>query len=108
MVIKPQLKKNYGVKTLTLFGSYSSNEVLPESDIDVMIEFDKSPGIRFIYLADELEQLLHHKVDLVSGKAVKPNNTCLLTAAHLCLTGIRTQIIISIAEKRFISSKAAG
>lgn len=69
--IKPQLEKNYGVKTLALFGSYSRNEALPGSDIDVMVEFDKSPGIRFIDLADELEQLLHHKVDLVSRKAVK-------------------------------------
>ncbi len=70
--VKSQLEKNYDVKSLTLFGSYSRNEALPGSDIDVMVEFNKSPGIRFIDLADELEQLLHNKVDLVSKKAVKP------------------------------------
>ena len=69
---KPQLEKKYAVKTLALFGSYSRNEALPGSDIDVMVEFNKPIGIRFIDLADELEELLHHKVDLVSRKAVKP------------------------------------
>ena len=69
---KPQLEKNYGIKSLALFGSYSRNEASTKSDIDVMVEFNFSPGIRFIDLADELETLLQHKVDLVSRKAVKP------------------------------------
>ncbi len=69
---KPELEKKYCVKTLALFGSYSRNEAVPESDIDVMVEFTKPIGIRFIDLADELEEILLHKVDLVSRKAIKP------------------------------------
>lgn len=70
--VKPQLEKKYGIKTLALFGSHSRNEALPDSDIDVMVEFSNPVGIRFIDLADELEALLNHKVDLVSRKAIKP------------------------------------
>jgi predicted nucleotidyltransferase len=69
---KPGLEKKYSIKTLALFGSYSRNEANPSSDIDVMVEFTESPGILFIDLADELEALLHNKVDLVSRKAIKP------------------------------------
>lgn len=70
--IKPELERKYSVKNLALFGSYSRNEAVPESDIDVMVEFYKPIGICFIDLADELEEILQHKVDLVSKKAIKP------------------------------------
>lgn len=69
---KPELEKKYGVSTLALFGSYSRNTAIDSSDIDVLVEFNRPVGIRFIDLADELEELLNHKVDLVSRKAVKP------------------------------------
>jgi uncharacterized protein len=37
-----------------------------------MVDFSQPIGIRFIDLAEELEQLLHQKVDLVSRNAIKP------------------------------------
>jgi predicted nucleotidyltransferase len=70
---KPFLEKKYGVKDMALFGSYSRNTAVEgKSDIDVMVEFEEPIGIRFIDLADELEQILKQKVDLVSRKAIKP------------------------------------
>lgn len=70
---KPHLQKSYGFTSLALFGSYSRNTAVPgKSDIDVMAEFSEPVGIRFIDLADELEEILNHKVDLVSRKAIKP------------------------------------
>jgi predicted nucleotidyltransferase len=68
----PVLGKKYSIKVLALFGSYSRNEANNESDIDIMVEFDKPVGVHFIDLADELEGLLHKKVDLVSRKGIKP------------------------------------
>ncbi len=68
----PILVKKYSIKGLALFGSYSRNEASETSDIDLLVDFEKPIGIRFIDLADELELLLHKKVDLVSRKAVKP------------------------------------
>jgi uncharacterized protein len=70
---KPLLQKSYGIKSLALFGSYSRNTaVAGKSDIDVMVEFSEPIGIRFIDLADELEKILEHKVDLVSRNGIKP------------------------------------
>ena len=70
---KPALQKSYGFTAIALFGSYSRNTAIEDkSDIDVMVEFTEPIGIRFIDLADELEQILKHKVDLVSRKAIKP------------------------------------
>lgn len=36
--IKQHLEKDYGIKTISLFGSYSRNEQTPESDIDILVE----------------------------------------------------------------------
>ena len=70
---KPLLAKKYGVKDLALFGSYSRDTAIAgESDVDVMVDFLLPIGITFIDLADELEQLLQLKVDLVSRNGIKP------------------------------------
>ncbi len=70
---KPSLQKKYGFKTLALFGSYSSktNEE-GKDDIEVMVEFAEPVGMNFIDLADELEKILNHKVDLVARKSLEP------------------------------------
>ena len=70
---KPSLEKKYGLKELALFGSYSRNtEVTNKSDVDVMVDFTQPIGLAFVDLADELEQLLQMKVDLVSRSGIKP------------------------------------
>ena len=69
---KPAFEKKYSIKAMALFGSYSRNDATQKSDIDLLVEFDKNPGILFVDLADELELLLHHKVDLVTINAIKP------------------------------------
>jgi len=69
--VKPELEKKYRVSRLALFGSYSRNAANENSDVDLMVEFHQPPGILFIDLADELEEILEHKVDLVSRRAIK-------------------------------------
>ena len=70
---KPSLAKKYGVKELALFGSYSRNTAIPgKSDVDVLVDFSQPIGLAFVDLADELEQLLQMKVDLVSRGGIKP------------------------------------
>ena len=64
------LTKKYNIKTLALFGSYSRNEANTKSDVDLMVDFAKPIGIGFIDLADELEKILHLKVDLVSRNGI--------------------------------------
>ncbi len=61
---KPHLQESYGFIPLALFGSYSRNTAVPgEGDIDVMVDFSEPIGTSFIDLADELEDILKHKVD---------------------------------------------
>lgn len=69
---KSMLEQKYGVKALALFGSYSRNEATADSDVDVLVDFSKPIGLAFVDLADELEQLLQTRVDLVSRNGIKP------------------------------------
>ena len=68
---KKNLLKKYPIKSLAIFGSYSRNEQNEKSDLDILVEFDNKIGMGFIESADELENSLHLKVDLVSKKGIK-------------------------------------
>ena len=39
--------------------------------MDILVEFSEKIGVRFIYLAEELENIIGFKVDLVSKKGIK-------------------------------------
>ena len=68
---KSRLCKDYPIKSLAIFGSYSRNEQNSSSDLDILVDFSGKIGIRFIDLADELEDITGKKVDLVSKKGIK-------------------------------------
>lgn len=69
---KSYLSHKYGVKTLGLFGSLVRNEINSESDIDVLVEFEKPISLfTFIDMENDLTKVLGRKVDLVSQKALK-------------------------------------
>ena len=62
----PYLAAEYGVKKVGIFGSYAKG--LPEetSDVDVIIEFERSIGFKFIELVEYLEHLLGRRVDVLT------------------------------------------
>ena len=64
--------KRYGVKSLALFGSVARNKMRKGSDIDVLVQFDKSTWANYIGLKFYLEHFLGREVDLVTPKAIKP------------------------------------
>ncbi len=69
----PELAEKYHVRSLEVFGSYVRNEQKAESDLDVLVTFDKTPGLlRYIALENHLSDLLGVKVDLVMKSALKP------------------------------------
>ena len=68
---KQRLTEKYGLSLIAIFGSYARNQQTEDSDIDILVEFRKPIGIEFIDLADELEDILKLKVDLVSKKGIK-------------------------------------
>jgi uncharacterized protein len=54
------------VKRLSVFGSAVRGNAGPDSDIDVLVEFDKghTPGLAFFDMEAELSRILGKKVDL--------------------------------------------
>ncbi|MFI5160357.1 MAG: nucleotidyltransferase family protein [Sphingobacteriales bacterium] len=70
--LKPELSQKYAVDTLGLFGSIVRDDFTENSDIDIIVTFNRPVGIEFIDLANELEFKLKRKVDLVSRGGVKP------------------------------------
>jgi uncharacterized protein len=69
--LKPELSDKFHVKTIGLFGSIVRDDFTPNSDVDIIVEFNKPVGIEFIDLADYIEKKIRRKVDLVSRKGVK-------------------------------------
>ncbi|RLD95950.1 MAG: nucleotidyltransferase [Bacteroidetes bacterium] len=61
----------YPIKSIAIFGSYSREENTADSDLDILVEFNDKIGIRFIDLADEIEEIVGLKVDLVSRNGIK-------------------------------------
>lgn len=68
---KNRLFSDYPIKSMAIFGSYSRREQNESSDLDILVEFSDKIGIRFIDLANDLEQIVGFKVDLVSKKGIK-------------------------------------
>jgi len=67
------LKKNYSLNSLGIFGSFIRDEQNQESDLDILVEFEKPISlIKFIKLENDLSKILGIKVDLVMKKALKP------------------------------------
>jgi uncharacterized protein len=63
-----------GVKRLALFGSVRHDQARPDSDVDLLVQFE--PGAktfdRFLELADLLELSLGRRVELVTVEALSP------------------------------------
>lgn len=68
----PALKNQYSIKTLGIFGSVARGDDTPQSDIDILIDFNEPIGFfEFIRLENTLSDLLNQKVDLVTDRALK-------------------------------------
>ena len=67
--------RRHHIRKLAFFGSVLRPDFRPESDIDVLVEFEPGhvPGLAFIRLQDELSESLNGRtVDLVTAKFLHP------------------------------------
>lgn len=69
--LKPFLQKEYSVKSIGLFGSFSDNSFSDESDIDILVELEKPIGWKYFSLEIFLEKTFGRKIDLVTKNALK-------------------------------------
>lgn len=67
---------HYKVDYVFLFGSYSKGEAQDDSDIDLFVSTDVS-GIKFYGMVEELRQVLHKKIDMITLESLE-NNTELI------------------------------
>jgi uncharacterized protein len=58
--------RRHHIRRLALFGSVLRNDFGPDSDVDVLVDFEpgQTPGLAFFSMQDELSELLGRKVDL--------------------------------------------
>lgn len=63
----------FGVARLSLFGSFARDEGREDSDVDLLVEFDRPVGLfEFVRLQRELGERLGRPVELVTPAALKP------------------------------------
>ena len=70
---KEELSSKYFIKRIGVFGSFARGDASEGSDLDILVELAQPIGLDFISLADELEEILKVKVDLLSDKSIKPS-----------------------------------
>jgi uncharacterized protein len=66
--------RRHHIRRLALFGSVLRDDFRPDSDIDVLVEFEPghTPGFAFFSMQDELSEILGRKVDLHTRKFLSP------------------------------------
>lgn len=58
--------KDNHIRRLALFGSVLRDDFDPQSDVDVLVEFEHGymPGLKFFRIQEQISQILGRKVDL--------------------------------------------
>jgi predicted nucleotidyltransferase len=69
---KNELSRKYNVKEIGIFGSYAREAQREGSDIDILVAFEKIPGLlKFLELENHLSDILGIEVDLVRKEAIR-------------------------------------
>jgi len=65
--------QRHHIRKLAVFGSVMRDDFRPESDVDVLVEFEPgyTPGLAFFSMQDELGEILGREVDLLTFESVE-------------------------------------
>lgn len=66
--------RRHHIRRLRLFGSVLRDDFRPESDVDVLVEFEPgfTPGLAFFGMEEDLSGILGRKVDLNTAAFLSP------------------------------------
>ncbi len=67
----PYLSSEFGVKRIGVFGSVAKQSERERSDIDLVVEFDRPVGLKFMGLAEYMEKLFGRKVDILTKDGIR-------------------------------------
>ena len=68
-----ELQQKHGVKSIAIFGSTARNEARPDSDVDILVEFERPVGfVKYFRLQYRLEELLGQAVDMATSGGLVP------------------------------------
>lgn len=71
--LKPRLYQEMGIKRLRVFGSVGRGEATSDSDLDLLVEFEKTPGLEFFTMDDKISSMMGGiKVDLATEGCLHP------------------------------------
>jgi len=71
--LQPALAAEFGVSRLSVFGSYARHEAHPESDLDLLVDFERTPSLFDLARLDQrLAKALGVKVDTVPRDSLNP------------------------------------
>ncbi len=68
---KQELRERFHIRRIALFGSWARGEPSEQSDIDILVEFDRPIGWEIVDVHRYLEELLGMRVDLTTPLALK-------------------------------------
>ena len=73
------------IRRLALFGSVLREDFTPESDVDVLVEFepDAQVGLALITIQEDLSEILDRQVELHTFAGIEQNRNWLLRAEIL-------------------------
>jgi predicted nucleotidyltransferase len=66
-----ELNARFGVRRIGLFGSFASETANEASDVDLIIDFERPIGLRFVELVEYLETLLGRRVDVLTSAGLR-------------------------------------
>jgi uncharacterized protein len=66
-----KVASNHGIQNVRVFGSVARNEDGPDSDLDLLVDFDPDRSLfDLIRFKQEVENLLHVRVDVVTENSI--------------------------------------
>ena len=72
---KQNISQRYQLKKLGIFGSYARNEQTPDSDLDLLVEFEENTSDlteKKEFLRKEIQSVFQIPIDICREKYIKP------------------------------------
>lgn len=64
------LTSEYGVSRIGIFGSVAKGTMTEDSDLDIVVEFSRPIGFKFIQLVEYLENVFGKRVDVITKDGI--------------------------------------